>query len=131
MKAARWTVVGLGVLIVCVGATVVAWPIRLFDFADLWLSTRGMWIAVALRLTFGALLWITAPASRTPKTFRVLGVLFVASGVILPFFGLDFLRGMVDWASSLSDAALRGIGLLAAVIAGFLVWSVSPRRSEA
>lgn len=131
MTTARWIVTGFGVVVVCLGAGSLAWPDTLVDFAEQFVSTRGLWIAVALRLALGILLWITAPASRTPVVLRVLGVLFVLSAAALPILGLDRLEAIVDWGSGLAPIALRAAGLVAALVGAFLVWSVSPRRSEA
>lgn len=131
MTTARWLVVGFGVLVACLGATAVVWPDRLVEFAEMFLTIRGLWIAVALRLALGVVLWITAEASRTPLVFRVFGALYFASGIAFPILGLEFLNGMVEWGSTLDDFALRGMGLVAAVFGTFLVWSAAPRRSEA
>lgn len=131
MTTARWLVVGFGVLVVCLGATAVVWPDRLVAFARLFLTTRGLWIAVVLRLTVGVLLWATASVSRTPLVFRVLGALYFASGIAWPILGLEFLRGVVEWGSALDDVAVRGMALAAALFGVFLVWSAAPRRSEA
>ncbi|MGD8496678.1 MAG: hypothetical protein PVF05_10835 [Gemmatimonadales bacterium] len=131
MKTARWLVVGFGVLVVCIGAWVVFDPTRLPEYATRFVSPSGLWIAIALRLAVGVLLWITAAASRTPRTLRVLGGLFVASAVALAVLGLERLQGIVDWGTALDPAVLRGVGLFVALVGAFLVWSVSPRRSEA
>lgn len=130
MKTARWLVTGFGVLAAVLGVSFVFAPQSLIDFADVFLSDRGLWIAVALRLTLGLTLWIAAAASRTPATFRVLGGLFVLSGLALPLLGLRRLRGIVEWGSGLPPIALVGMGLVAALLGAFFVWSASPRRSE-
>lgn len=131
MTTARWIIVGFGVLVACLGATAVVWPARLVEFAEMFLTVRGLWIAVALRLALGVLLWVTAAASRTPLVFRVFGALYFASGIALPILGLEFLNGMVEWGSALDDFALRGMGLVTALFGAFFVWSAAPRRSEA
>ena len=130
MTTARWIVAGFGVLVCCVGTSAVVWPNSLVSFSNLFLTMRGLWIAAAIRLVIGALLWLTAPVSRTPLVFRLFGVLYFLSGILLPILGLDFLSGMVAWGSDLGDLALRGMGLLAAAFGAFFVWSVAPRRSE-
>lgn len=131
MKTARWLVVGFGIFVVCIGAWVVVDPARLPEYATRFVSPSGLWIAVGMRLAVGALLWATATASRTPAVLRVLGILFVLSGLALAFLGLERLQGIVDWGSNLDPMALRGVGLVAALVGAFLVWSASPRRSEA
>lgn len=131
MTTTRWLVVGFGILVVCIGAWVVFDPAELLAYGSRFTSTTGLWIAVGLRLAVGALLWVTAAASRTPLALRVLGVLFVLSGLALAVLGLERLQGIVDWGAGLDPMTLRGVGLAAAFVGAFLVWSVSPRRSEA
>jgi len=131
VTTARWLVVGFGVMVVCIGAWVVADPAALPEYATRFVSPSGLWIAVGMRLAVGALLWFTATASRTPAVLRVLGILFALSGLALAILGLERLQGIVDWGSVLAPIALRGVGLVAALVGAFLVWSVSPRRSEA
>ena len=127
---ARWIVTGFGLLVVCVGAWVFVQPFGLKEFADLFLTPGGLWFAVALRLTMGVLLWICASASRTPLVLRVLGAMFFISGLALPFVGLDRMVRLSEWGVGLDPSALRGVGLLAAALGAFIVWSVWPRRSE-
>ena len=127
---ARWIVAGFGVLVVCLGTSALVWPDSLVGFSELFLSTRGLWIAAAIRLVMGVLFWLAAPVSRTPLVFRIFGALYFASGILLPILGLDFLSGMVAWGSGLDDLALRGMGLLVALVGAFFVWSAAPRRSE-
>lgn len=131
MRVARWLVVGFAIFVVCIGAWVIVDPARLPEYATRFVSPTGLWIAIGMRLAVGVLLWVTAAASRTPRTFRVLGALFVLSALALVVLGLDRLQGIVDWGAALDPSVLRGVGLLAALVGAFLVWSVSPRRSEA
>lgn len=130
MTTARWIVVGFGVLVVCIGAWVVVDPQQLPTYANRFVDPSALWIAVGMRVSVGALLWFTAPASRTPAVLRVLGVLFILSGLTLAVLGLERLHGIVDWAAGLDDLTFRAIGLGAALVGAFIVWSVSPRRSE-
>lgn len=130
MRTARWLVVGFGIFVVCIGAWMIFDPARLPEYATRFVSPAGLWIAIGLRLAVGGLLWITAEVSRTPRTLRVLGALFVVSAVALAVLGLERLQGIVDWGTALDPVMLRGMGLLAALVGAFLVWSVSPRRSE-
>ena len=80
-------VIAFGVLVICMGAWIMVRPFGLKQFADLFLTSTGLWAAVALRLTFGVLLWMSASASRMPRTLRVLGALFVIGGLALPVVG--------------------------------------------
>jgi hypothetical protein len=126
---ARWIISVFGTLVACLGLWVVVSPRGLVQFADAFLTPGGIWFAAALRITLGLLLWGVAGASRTPGILRLLGVLFVASGVALPFIGLDRVTQVAQWGAAQEDLLLRSVGLLTAGIGAFLTWSVWPRRS--
>jgi len=126
---ARWFIAGFAVLVALVGAYTVIEPTGLEAVARSFLTETGLLVAAALRLTVGVLLWVAAPVSRAPVVLRVLGVLFVLSGLTLPIVGLDRLIGIVDWGAGLDELALRGAGLLAAGLGTFLLWSVSAPAS--
>jgi hypothetical protein len=87
-------------------------------------------MAVAVRVGFGILLWVSAAASRTPRTLRVLGALFVIGGLALPVVGLERVQGIAEWGTGLDDNVLRVVALLAIGLGAFVVWSMWPRRSE-
>ena len=70
---ARWFVVAWGALFMCLGFWVLIQPRGLVEFADLFLTSTGLWVAVALRLVVGVLLWTSAGVSRTPRVLKVLG----------------------------------------------------------
>lgn len=127
---ARWFIVGFAVLVSLVGVYAAVEPNGLEAFARSFLTGTGLWIAAGLRLTLGVVLWIAAPASRAPLVLRVLGALFVASGLALPVVGLDRMMGIVDWGAGLDDLAVQGAGLLAVGLGAFLLWSVSSTPSE-
>lgn len=126
----RWLVIAFGVLVMCMGAWIMVRPFGLKQFADLFLTSSGLWAAVALRLTFGVLLWMSASASRMPRTLRVLGALFVIGGLALPVVGLARLQGIAEWGAGQDGNVLRVVATLAVGLGAFVIWSVSPRRNE-
>jgi hypothetical protein len=128
---ARWLVSVFGALFACLGAWIVFDPRGLIAFAELFLTPGGLWFAVVLRVAVGTLLWICASASRTPIVFRILGTLFILSGIALPFVGLDRFLAIAEWGSSQDDLLLRGMGLLTAALGAFFVWSAAPRKGDA
>jgi hypothetical protein len=127
---ARWFVAGFGIFVIAVGAWTVVQPSGLQRFGEQFLTEGGFWVAVVLRLTVGALLWITASASRTPGVLKFLGALFFLSGIGIAIVGLERMQPIVEWGAGLEPAVLRTVGLVAAGLGAFIVWSVWPRRRE-
>ena len=127
---ARRFVLVYGALFMCLGTWISVQPRGMVQFADLFLTSSGLWIAVALRLTVGVLLWLSAAASRVPRVLRALGALFVFSGFVLPIVGLERMRAIADWGVGLDDLVMRGVGLIVIGLGAFIVWSVWPRGSE-
>ena len=127
---ARWFVVAWGALFMCVGFWALIQPRGLVEFADLFLTSTGLWVAVALRLVVGVLLWASAGGSRTPRVLKVLGALFVFSAFALPVVGLERMQRIADWGAGLDDQVLRAVSLLVIGLGGFIAWSVLPRKSE-
>lgn len=126
----RRIIAGFGLFMLGLGLYVVVSPAGLSRFAETFLSPTGLWVAVALRLTVGALMWMAAESSRTPRVFRVLGLLVVISGLSLPVIGLARMESMAVWGVIQGDLLLRGMGLMVTVGGAFLVWSTMSRRGE-
>ena len=127
---ARWFVAGFGLLVICVGAFVLVQPLGLKGFADVFLTSSGLWFAAGLRVVVGILLWISAATSRTPRVLRVFGVLFVLGGIFILVTGLERMQAIAEWGVGLDASVLRGVGLMAIAMGAFFVWSVWPRRRE-
>ena len=126
----RWFVVAWGMLVMLFGAWAMVRPFSLTQIADLFLTSSGLWAAVALRVAFGVLLWVVAPAARMPRTLRVLGALFVLGGLALPVVGLERLQAIAAWGAGQDGNVLRVVALMAVGLGAFIVWSMWPRRRE-
>ena len=122
-------VAGFGMAILVLGIWIVALPNALPQAAEAFLSPSGLWVAAAFRLTLGILLWMAAVASRTPRIFRVLGVLAVLGALALPVVGLDGLAAVITWGTDQSDLLLRGMGLMVTALGAFLFWAARTRKA--
>lgn len=101
-------------------------PDKLIELVRSFMSGPGLWAAVAIRLLLAALLWLTAPISHTPTTFKVLAVLVFVAAVILPIIGTYRLVKFIDRLASWPRLAIRLQCLLGVAFGAFLLWSVSP-----
>ena len=86
----------------------------------------GIYFAVLVRLALGLALIISAPASRFPSVFLILGWVAIAAGVAAAFLGRDRLRRFVNWwVERFSPPTIRLWVLFAMAFGGFLIYGVS------
>jgi len=132
MRSAKILATALGLIIVAIGVLGVATPSVLLEFGRSLQTTNALYIVAAVRIMFGAVLLWVAPASRTPKILRILGVLIIVAGLFTPSFGVEPSRAMFDWWSTEGPLFTRVWAFVAIVFSLFIVYVVtSPRRSAA
>jgi len=112
-----------------IGALVIIGSAISFAVPDLRLSLErsmttpaGFYAIAALRIGIGLVFVLAAPASRAPRTLRVLGLIVITAGVMTPWFGVARARAVLDWFASAGPLLMRldaGVGM---AIGGFLVY---------
>jgi hypothetical protein len=113
-------------------AFAVMFPSDILSFAAEFLAEPGgVWWAAAMRLLLAALMWFSAPVSRTPVTFRVLAGVALLAAVSLPIMGTERMLTILEWYASQPDWVVRLQSSLGLILGGFLLWSVSRRWTDA
>jgi hypothetical protein len=74
-------------------------PSVLLEFGRSLQTSNALSIVAAVRVVFDVILLRVAPASRTPKVFRVLGVFIIIAGVVTSLFGVERAHAAFDWWS--------------------------------
>ena len=116
----------LSVVIISLSIYGVLLPQRVIKLVRRFMSGGlGLSIAVAVRLLLAALLWLTAPISHTPTTFKVLAALTFLAAVTLPIVGLPRLRKFIEYLAAWPQWALRLPFLCGVAFGGFLLWSIT------
>jgi len=90
-------------------------------------SPGVMYVGAGFRLIFGVSLLMSAAKSRTPDVLRVLGWFFIVAGLLIPIFGFEFFRSVVDSFLSLGLWAARVWGVVALAFGLAIAHSVAPR----
>ena len=124
----RLLAVILGFMVATIGAVGVVTPSVLLDLGDSLINPTFLYIAAGVRVVFGAVLLWVAPASRTPKTLRVIGVLLVLAGVLTPFFGIEHSRDMLDWVLTQGLTFTRAWAGVAVGLGLFIVYATTGPR---
>jgi uncharacterized membrane protein len=126
----KFLAMALGLIVAALGVLGVAAPSVLLEFGRSLQTSNALYIVAAVRVMFGVILLWVAPASRTPKILRVLGVFVIIAGVFTPFFGVERARAIFVWWSTQGPYFTRAWAIVAVVFGLFICYAVtSPRRS--
>jgi hypothetical protein len=118
-------VAGVGIFLVGFGILGVIRPETLTRFVSAsWQAPSGLYLAMAVRLTFGVALLGAASGSRFPNALLIVGILSIVSAVVAPFLGFERLRAFAEWWLARSSGLIRAWAGMAAAFGAFLVWAV-------
>jgi hypothetical protein len=112
-----------------IGALVILGSAISFAAPDLRLSLErsvmtpaGFYAIAAMRIAIGLVFVLAAPASRAPRTLRVLGLIVIFAGLMTPGFGVARAQVVVNRLASAGPLLMRldaGVGM---AMGGFLVY---------
>lgn len=117
----------IGVLVMLGGAIGVAAPDLLLSLGPSVITPAGLYAIAALRIAAGLVFVLGAPASRAPRTLRLLGILVIIAGLATPWFGVARARAVLGWWVSVGPSFRRLAASVAIAIGGFLVYAFRPR----
>jgi hypothetical protein len=86
-----------------------------------------LYLAALIRFLVGVTLLRAASISRARLALFFLGVVMVLGGIATPIFGQGMARPILDAWQQGGDMIVRGWGLAAAALGGFLLWAMTPR----
>ena len=90
----------------------------------------GLYAAGVVRVAMGLVVILSAPASRAPKTLRLLGAVMCMQALAATFLGPDRARAVLEWETMQGTALLR-VGAAVALATGcFLAFAVSGHRPK-
>lgn len=128
MRTAPVVVIALGAVIAAAGLTGMAAPSILLEVGRSLQTPGALYLVAAIRIALGALLFWAAPASRLPRTLRVIGALVVLAGLITPLLGVERVQAVLTWWSQQGQLFMRATPGVAVVIGGFLIYAFAPTR---
>ena len=129
---------GMRLLGLVIGALVMLASAISFAAPDLRLSLErsvmtpaGLYAIAALRIAIGLVFVLAAPASRAPRTLRVLGLIVIIAGLMTPWFGVARAQAVLNWWASAGPLVLRLDAGLGMAMGGFLVYVFRPPTRRA
>lgn len=110
----------IATLMVLLGLTGVLWPEGLIRQLHQSFSATGLYVIALVRMVLGALLFLAARATRTPKTMRVLGSIIFVAGIATALISVERAQLMKDWMLAHGPDTLR-IAACVPLVAGLFV----------
>ena len=131
-KSVRIASLLVAVCTIAVGVVGIASPDLLTAVRRQYFATPlGLYSVGALRVAMGVVVILVAPASRAPKTLRVLGAVMCLQALSAALARPERARAILEWEVMRGTAALR-VGAAAALVAGsFVAFAVTGRRPSA
>ena len=90
------------------------------------MTPAGLYAIAALRIAIGLVFVLAAPASRAPRTLRVLGLIVIIAGLSTPWFGVDRAQAVLNWVASAGPLLMRLDAVVGIAIGGFLMYVFRP-----
>jgi hypothetical protein len=88
-------------------------------------------VAAIIRFAFGAVLFVAAPASRSPLGLRLVGAAIASGGLLTPFLGAQFASTILGWWSEGGAPVVRVWAAAGLGLGVFIVYATTLRRSAA
>lgn len=131
MRALKYLAVAMCALLSVVGLGVMVAPLTMAEVGR-WMQTPGgLYGTAAVRIVMGAALVGVAPASRLPRTLRVIGALIILVGLLTPLFGVERARAVLDWWVAQGTTFMRVWALFPVAFGIFLIHAiVNPRPAD-
>jgi hypothetical protein len=115
----------LGLAIVGFGVAGLIRPKQLMQSVTAaWKTSRGLYLAVGVRIVLGVALLAAGPGSRFPQALWVLGILSLAGAVVLAVLGVSRFQRFVQWWAARPDGVVRVWSAFALAFGGFLLYAV-------
>ena len=112
----------IGALIIFASAISFAVPDLKLSVERSAMTPTGLYAMAVLRIAIGLVFVFAAPASRAPRTLRVLGLVVIIAGLTTPWFGVTRARATLNWVASAGPLLMRLDACVGMAMGGFLVY---------
>lgn len=117
-------VILFGLSMAALGIAGIVNPERLVRFARRWDNPAGNYLAAAIRLCVGLVVFLAAPESRFPGLLRFLGVAILFAGLLTALMGHERAHRILEWWVAQSTAFKRIWAGCAVAIGLLLIYAV-------
>lgn len=121
----------IGLVILLQGVLGLAMPEAFVGIVQAFQTPPVVYLAAVIRVVFGVVLFLAAPASRMPVALRILGAAIVLGGLLTPLFGMQFSELVLGWWAHGGGALVRVWAAVSLVIGLFITYAVARRNRVA
>lgn len=97
----------IGVLIFALGCVFIVYPAWGKKVAAFWKKGKTVYVGGVIRLVIGVILLIAAAGAKQSITAAILGVVFLASGVLIFAMSLEQTKRLIEFWENQPDLILR------------------------
>ena len=123
------TLAVLGSIICLISLLAIAFPQRLLRAAQkVTISTPLRLMAFAVRILLGTIVILAARSSRYPLPLKIIGGLFIVSGVMALLLSNSKIQSIMDWGLDRGRNSVRAGGIAGLLFGGFIVYAAVLKR---
>jgi hypothetical protein len=112
----------IGALVILVSAISFVVPDLKLSLERSAMTPTGLYAIAVLRIAIGLVFVFAAPASRAPRTLRVLGLVVIIAGLTTPWFGVTRAQATLNWVANAGPLLMRLDACVGMAMGGFLVY---------
>lgn len=112
----------IGALVILASAISFAAPDLRLSLEGSMMTPAGLYAIAAFRIAMGLVFVLAAPASRAPRTIRVLGLIVIIAGLTTPLFGVARALAVMNRLASAGPLLMRLDASVGMALGGFLVY---------
>ncbi len=116
-------VAGIGFLVVALATGVMISPALLKRILQWLVSERKFHLVAGLRIIFGVVLIVAAPATQLPTFIFVVGVLLILSAISIELLGYGRISRFAEWWMLRPDLFLRAWAAIAITFGMLIIWA--------
>jgi hypothetical protein len=118
----------VALIIIGMGLTGIFCPDCLVRIGRYSFTSVGLYVVALLRVAIGLIFFLAAPASRAPKTLRILGVVVCIGGIVTAFLTVERAQSLLDWWTANGTTFVRFGATVALAVGSFIAYLTAPVR---
>lgn len=125
MKILAFTIALLAIFLALTG---LFWPEVLVRIGHYSFTATGLYVVAIIRVVIGLIFYLAAPASRAPRTLRIIGVLVCVAGIAVAMLTIVQEQMLLNWWSANGPGFIRIAALFVLGLGCFIAYATAPRR---